>query len=340
VPALQALRPVPAGRGARPARARRLIPARLTAQLLAGAPAPDPVAAVERLLAVQAQDPRGFRLAIRARTSGLGATDVERALDCGELLVSWLNRGTLHLVRSEDYPWLHALTTPQLATGNARRLQQEGVSGPARAVRQLVRALADGLRTRAQLGEATGLAGQALVHALFAATIEGLVVRGPMVGREQGFVLVADWLPKPGRFDRDAALAELARRFLAGHGPADERDLARWAGIGLRDARAGLAAAGPQPEREPAPLPPPRLLGAFDPLLHGWVDRTPIVGDHTGIVTDNGLFRPFALVEGRAVATWRLRSGAVELEPFGRLGAGVRRALDDDAADVVRFLAA
>jgi hypothetical protein len=303
-------------------------------------PAPGPVAAVERLLAVQAQDPRGFRLAVRARTRGLGASDVERALDSGELLVSWLNRGTLHLVRAEDWAWLHALTTPQLETSNARRLQQEGVSDAPRAVRRVVRALADGPRTRAQLGEATGLAGQALVHVLFAATIDGLIVRGPMVGREHGFVLVADWLSKPPKLDRDAALAELARRFLAGHGPADERDLAKWAGIGLRDARAGLAAAGPQPEREPAPLPPPRLLGAFDPLLHGWVDRTPVVGAHAGIVTDNGLFRPFALVEGRAVATWRLRSGAVELEPFGRLGAGVRRALDDDAADVVRFLAA
>jgi hypothetical protein len=117
----------------------------------------------------------------------------------------------------------------------------------------------------------------------------------------------------------------------------------------LRDARAGLRAIQVVEDGDLVDLPgrpaadnepPPRLLGAFDPLLHGWVDRTPIVGDHTGIVTDNGLFRPFALVEGRAVATWRLRSGAVELEPFGRLGAGVRRALDDDAADVVRFLAA
>src|SRR4029077_20228317 len=38
------------------------------------------------------------------------------------------------------------------------------------------------------------------------------------------------------------ALAELARRYLAGHGPADDRDLARWAGLPLRDARAGLGA--------------------------------------------------------------------------------------------------
>ena len=43
---------------------------------------------------------------------------------------------------------------------------------------------------------------------------------------------------------RKAALGELARRYLAGPAPADDRDLAKWAGIGLRDARLGLAECG------------------------------------------------------------------------------------------------
>src|SRR5207237_4824245 len=121
--------------------------ARLTAQLLAGPPARDPVAVAERLLAIQAQDGRGARLAVRARTTGLSVADVDRALtERRSLLVTWLNRGTLHLVRSEDYPWLHALTTPRLLAGNARRLEQEGVT-PAdaeRGVRTIERSLADG----------------------------------------------------------------------------------------------------------------------------------------------------------------------------------------------------
>ena len=105
---------------------------RLTAQLLAGRPATDPVAVAARLLAIQAQDMRGARLAIRARSNGLSAADVERALTQDRsLLVTWLNRGTLHLVRSEDYRWLHALTAPRLRTANARRLSQEGVRSDA-----------------------------------------------------------------------------------------------------------------------------------------------------------------------------------------------------------------
>jgi hypothetical protein len=96
------------------------------------------VAVAERLLAVQAQDPRGARLAIRARSDGLTAADVDRALTRDRsLVITWLNRGTLHLVSSEDYPWLQALTTPPLQTAAAGRLALDGVS-PATAERAVV----------------------------------------------------------------------------------------------------------------------------------------------------------------------------------------------------------
>ncbi|MDX6601518.1 MAG: hypothetical protein QOF13_720, partial [Solirubrobacterales bacterium] len=73
---------------------------RLTAQGLSGPRLKGPVAVAERLLAVQGQDPRGARLAVRARTEGLAASDVDRALsEERSLLITWLNRGTLHLVR-------------------------------------------------------------------------------------------------------------------------------------------------------------------------------------------------------------------------------------------------
>jgi hypothetical protein len=312
----------------------------------------------ERLLAIQGQDPRGARLAIRARTDGLSAADVDRALGERALLITWLNRGTLHLVRSEDYPWLHALTAPPLATAVKRRLEQDGVSPAAadRAVAVIEHALADeGPLTREQLrdrvsGASVTTEGQALIHVLFLASLRGIVVRGPMAGRQHAYVLVRDWLGEPPRVDRDAALAELARRYLAGHGPATDRDLAKWAGLPLRDARAGLAAISRSVEergdglvalrRRPkvAELPPPRLLGAFDPLLLGWTSRQPLLGEHEARVVSGGIFRPFALVGGRAVATWRLRAGEVELEPFEGVPPAVARALDADAADVTRFL--
>jgi hypothetical protein len=338
---------------------------RLAAQLLVGPPADGVVEAVDRLLAVQAQDLRAARLAIRARTTGLTANDVDRELENRTLVVTWLNRGTLHLVRSQDYWWLQRLTTSQLSAGNARRLEQEGVS-PAQADRGIAAIKAslasDGPRTRTQLREVVAsadvpVAGQALVHILFLSALRGLTVRGPMIGREQGFVLVRDWLGDPPgdiagerATDRDTELSWLARRFLAGHGPADDRDLAKWAGITLGDARRALRAAGPELAERPGGLVDltgrdapqgrsrPKLLGGFDPLLHGWVDRTPVLDDNTSIVTMNGIFRPFALVNGRAVATWSMPRGRVTLEPFGPIATTVRAALDREAADVARFL--
>jgi len=89
---------------------------RLRSQMLAGPKADEPLKVVHRLLAVQGQDPRGARLAIRARSTVASAVEVDAALsEQRSLLITWLNRGTLHLVASEDYWWLHALTAPTLS---------------------------------------------------------------------------------------------------------------------------------------------------------------------------------------------------------------------------------
>ena len=117
----------------------------------------------------------------------MSASDVDAALARRSLIVTWLNRGTLHLVRTEDYWWLHLLTTPQLRTGNSRRLAQEGVAPEdAEQAVAVVRAAlaAHGPLTRSELRErvaAVGVRteGQAMVHILALASIRGLIVRGP-----------------------------------------------------------------------------------------------------------------------------------------------------------------
>jgi hypothetical protein len=284
---------------------------------------------------------------------------VDRELNDRALVVTWLNRGTLHLVRPQDYWWLQRLTTPQLLTGNARRLAQEGVSPDQadRGVAAIEAAIATrGPMTRARLREVVAaadvpVAGQALVHILSLSAIRGLTVRGPVIGTDQAFVLVRDWLGDPPKvIDLDTALSELARRFLAGHGPATEADLAKWAGITVGAARRGLRTMGTAIEELPGALVDlagrpgpdgsrrPKLLGGFDPLLHGWVDREPVLGSNKSIVTRNGIFRPFALVGGRAVATWGMPRGKVTLEPFARIDAWSRAELDREARDVERFL--
>ncbi len=336
--------------------------ARLRAQLLTAEPADTAVDVARRLLAIQGQDLRGARLAIRSRTSGLTAADVDRALGKDRsLVITWLNRGTLHLVRSEDYWWLHRLTVrPNLLAAVRRRLGQAGVSenDADKGVAVIEKALGrSGPLSGQQLRDAIAVAGlpssgYVPLFMLTLASMRGSVVRGPMTGKQHAYVLTADWLGRaPSQLEPDVALARLARRYLAGHGPARDRDLAQWAGLPLGQARRGLSAiAGELADRsdglaelaagrrDGAGLPPPRLLGAYDPVLLGWADRGPILGDHREVVTVNGLFRPFALVDGRAAGIWSWRDGQVALEPFGELPPAAAAVLAAEARDVARFL--
>jgi hypothetical protein len=337
-----------------------VVAARLASQLLTGPAARSPEEVVGRILAVQAQDARGFRLTVRSRSSGLLATDVDRALGgTRSLVVAWLNRGTLHLVTAEDYWWLHPLTTPQLRPANERRLREEGVSeaNARRGVAVIVDAVtSEGPQTREQLRRRLEQArvpvtGQALGQLLLAASVRHHVVRGPMIGNQHAYVSAPLWLgPGPAAFDRDEGLARLARRYLVGHGPASAQDLAKWAGLTGADAQRGFDAisgeiipwsdgmVGLRGRTHTTALPPARLLGPFDPLLHGWRSRAPFVGTHAGVVTTNGIFRPVALVRGRVVATWSLADGVVSIVPLEPIAVRAHKALLRDGDAVLRFL--
>lgn len=334
-----------------------VVAARLRAQLLTE-PADGVEEVVDRLRAVQAQDPRAFRLAVRSRSVGCTAADVDAALtDRRSLVVSWLCRGTLHLVRATDYPWLHALTAPRLAPGVARRLAQLGVEPAAvdRGVAVVAAAVADGPCSRDELRaalDAAGVptAGQVLVHLLVAASLREHVVRGPVRDGDHCFVDARRWLGAVEPPDPDTCLRQLARRYLAGHGPAAPEDLAAYAGISLTAARRAFALI----EHETRPvgpglvnlikddggtdLPPAKLLGMFDPVLHGWADRSFVTAGHSDVVTTNGLFRATALVDGRVAGMWRLIGGTVTLQPLQRLSAAVLTELEREAEDVLRFL--
>ena len=344
---------------------------RAAAQLLHRPPGAGVADVVRSVLAVQAQDLRAARLALRARAAGLSAAAVDAALgDERSVVVAWLGRGTLHLVARDDYPWLLGLTAPRQAAAGTRRLRQLGVSesDAERAVAVVERALgADGPLTRTELGARLGAAGiraegQALPHLLGLAARRGLAVLGPVREGEHAFALPRDWLgaapARPLEGDaRAAALAELARRYLGGHGPAAAADLATWAGLPLRDARAGLTAIGADladlgdglVDLAARPEPPapdalePRLLPAFDPYLLGWKDRAFAVpaADAGRVHPGGGMLRAVAIDRGVAVGTWTARRRAgrltVAVEPFGALRRGVARAFEAEAADVARF---
>jgi len=181
--------------------------------------------------------------------------------------------------RLSDYP----IPSRIKAASSARSLQPATRGSPACRVDPLETprdAECDRLHGRVSIAlRQYPIVGQAIVHILVAAMLGGLVVRGPMVGQDQAFVSTEGWLGSPPpAIERAQALARLASRYLAGHAPASANDLAHWAGITLREARQGLESADEVPSQPGNRLPAPRLLGPFDPLLHGWKTRAFVLG--------------------------------------------------------------
>ena len=287
---------------------------------------------VRRLCGVQAQDAAAARLAIRARTEGLRAADVDGE---PEVVRTWAWRGTLHLLAREDVAWVLSLVAERANRSVAARWRTLGlddaVYGRARAA--LVARLASGPATRAQLREVLAAAGvdasgQRLPHLVRRAALEGLL-HHPLDGTFAALELPA---PPP----REQALAELGRRHAAGYGPATAADLAAFSGLPAGEARSAWAGAQPGGAGEGARF--VRLLGSFDPYLLGYKGREHAVApEHARRVwPGGGWLHPVVLVDGRAAGTWRRVGGEVEVGAFGPIP---EAPLAAETADVARFLA-
>jgi winged helix DNA-binding protein len=321
-----------------------VLAARVRAQLLAGPRPASAVAAVRRVGSLQAQDPRALRLALRVRTAAASLDLVEADL-ARDLVVTWLMRGTLHVVPVEDVRWSLALLRPSRSAGRTRRaalgLDDQRLD---RLLAELSGILADGPLTRAEIAAAVGLGpGQAAPHLLAVGAREGLLCRGADRDGEPTYVRLEDRVPPAAPLPRDEALVRLASRYAAGHGPVDAADFAAWSGLPLRDARAGLAAAGPGAVPEGAgPDGTVRLVPAYDEYLLGYRDRPVDPAYARRIQPGGGVVSPAVLHGGRIVGRWSQRRQrdrvAVTVEAFGPMPAPVRDGIEEEVADLGRFL--
>lgn len=323
---------------------------------------------VSRVVGVQAQDQRAAALAVRARSSGLVAADVDEAAgETGSVVLTWTLRGTRHLHHRDDVRWIVGLLGPGLARPG-RRAEQLGIAGPVgdRAVRVLRAALeSEGPLTRQDVKErlapvGVDPTGQAPIHVVRRAAVEGILCVLPGRAGAERYVLLDDWVPAGPAVPPvppEQAAAELARRYLGAYGPATVDDFATWSGLGRPAARRAWAAIASETTevstsagtaevpvahadeirtaaRRPVGL---RLLGAFDSLLLGYADRTVVVPpEHAKRVNaGGGMVRPTVLADGQVVGTW---TGLVDVDPFRPFTAAESAALDEETADVRRFL--
>jgi Winged helix DNA-binding domain len=330
----------------------------------------DTVEVVRRVAGIQAQDANAARFGVRARAARLSAGDVDRArTDERSVVRTWAMRGTLHLLATEDLAWQRTLFAERELEWSRRRLSEAlGVDRQAqeRSVRLIERMLEkEGVVTRREVLDELERAGieferQTAGHHLpRLAVLEGVACLGPDRGRDTTYVLTRDWIGEQPTLGRDRALAELARRYLAAFGPADESDVSAWSGLGLGDCRAAFTAISSElaevrvgPLRlamlRRAALRAPRgrlvrLLPGFDNYFLGHADRDFAVPpvEVARVWPGGGIIRPTVLVDGIAVATWSTNRSAarnaITIDAFAPIDDEARAAIAHEVEDVGRF---
>jgi hypothetical protein len=222
---------------------------RLRSQRLVGEGRPDAETVVRELLCVQAENQAQSAWAVAARTARPDRADLDTALANGRVLRTHVIRPTWHYVTPDDLAWLLDLTAPRVRATFALQLEQQHGLDPAR-VDQLGTVVADALRggkhlTRPELAALLAerghvLTGTALMVLLGELEQQQLLCSGAPAEGVHTYALLEERIPRPRRLDREEALAELALRYVAGHGPATYRDLAYWATLTPTDAKKGL----------------------------------------------------------------------------------------------------
>jgi hypothetical protein len=214
--------------------------------------------------------------------------------------------------------------------------------------------------------------GQAPIHLIALAALDGWLCAGPAREGEPTYTLFERWIGPLNLLPRQEALAQLARRYLAAYAPAGPEDLASWSKLKAGDIRQAweqiegeiveVDAAG-QPawllkgqlawlderldqrtDGRTGPGPIVRLLPRYDTYLLGYASRDLAVDPvharqvHPG----GGVIRAVLLVDGQARGTWRIeprKAGLqVQIEPFETLPQELLPRLEAETADLGRFL--
>jgi DNA glycosylase AlkZ-like len=347
----------------------------MRSQRLVGSRVKNVAELVRDMVGLQAQNAQAARLSVRPRTDGIDAATVTRAYNEERTVVrTWAMRGTLHMVAAEDVGWIVALLGPIFAAANRRRRLQLGLDDEVcrRAVPALRRIVAaEGPLTRADLIRrlaATGVSldpkSQAPPHLIGYAAMQSIICRGPDVDKEEPtYVLVEDWVGGQLELGPEESLAEIARRYVASHGPVGPEDFARWSGLPAGQAKKGFELiagelqevwAADEPAwavalntsgRKDGRRPSVRLLGHFDEYLLGYRSRDLILSPKFAkrIQAGGGFVQPTVLVDGYVAGTWRRQQKkgrlVIEVQPFEPLPDKALPALEAEADDIGRFLA-
>lgn len=286
---------------------------------------------VGRLGAMQSQDYAMAKWAIGVRLPGSMNRTIEAAIDKGEIIRTHLLRPTWHFASAEDVRWMLELTAPQIRSSMIGRHREMGLTGPVlkKSYAVMEKVLGGGVHLtrdeliaeleRAKIATEGGHAS----HLFLSAESEEIICSGGLKDGKQTYALLDEWVLKTKSLPKEEALAKLAARYFAGHGPAAFQDFVWWSGLPVNDARQALESVKRDFLSETidsqtywfsgalsaAKLPTKSafLLPAFDEFLIGYKDRLASLPheNHHKAVSNNGIFYPIIVVNGRVTGTWK-----------------------------------
>jgi len=309
--------------------------------------------AVERLCAMQAQNPKAPYIGLWSRLEGFGKDKLTRAYERRQVVRGTLFRVTVQLVSGRDHPGFSAvmqnrwkdefanwgIPRAELAA-RIRKLAEDGPFTMAKA-NAITPELPERYRWRVRCLTP-------LVHVPPAGTWGTVGITATTAER---------WLGLATPTQAEGATL-VVRRYLGAFGPASREDLLRFAALRVKDVQAGFEELEPQLlrfqsedgrvlydlRRAPRPAPetpaPVRFLPMWDHFILGLLDRSRMLPAEyqPAVIQKNGDVLPTFLVDGVVAGLWRLENEKVKVEPFAPLPRAVRRELDDEARRLAAFL--
>jgi hypothetical protein len=322
-----------------------------------------PLAMVEHLLGLQAQDVLPPYLSLFARLRDFAPTTLSDALESREAVRLLVMRGTIHLLTPADALTLRSFTQTRLT--KSVRGADWGRGFPSEKYDELAArtraAVAGGPLPVKQLGEVLAETYPDRSPSDCGNLAKSLVplVQLPPRGlwKQSGgqvYDTVESWLGAPLAHPDPA---EIVRRYLSAYGPATPADVTTWSGAtGIREVFKGLgdelvvlqdeagkplwdlAEASRAGGDEPAPV---RLFGKYDNvwLSHSGRDRVTTPEKRKRWMGLNGGVGATVFVDGWLEGLWwQTESGAIDAELFRGLTAQERAELDTEIAAVESFL--
>ncbi len=307
--------------------------------------------------------------------SSCAVNDVRDALWKERTLVkTWLMRGTLHLIPADDLPlYTAAMRTRWIRTRPAwLKYMQVTMPQLVELFDDIAQELDGTPKTRAEILERVGHRHPNRVRETLSSgwggllkpvARSGLLCFGPSRGQNVTFVRPSAWLGTWRELDPDAALVEVARRYLRAYGPATKADFTRWWGnwpgvgsaawgglaqeltpVSVEGARLDLLTTDLESIARAEPDELVVMLPAFDPYLMGHASRAHLVArEHAPRVSRvAGWISPVVLVRGRVVATWTHTVAAnrmtVRVDALDRIRPSARAAVRERAGMIARAL--